>query len=396
MPDQLQNVFIQLIRSGLFGESITLPNDVDWQAIYKIACRHHLVNLVAEGLTYANVSTSEPCFQPFYTYGCNELVHSEKQRFELKTIFQVFDRQGIDYIPLKGTVLKELYPAPELRSMSDADILIRFEQYDRIRPLMLELGYVPQEENEYDLVWDKPQALHVELHKRLIPTYVEDYTAIGTGWENAVRVSETSGRHMMSAEDEYVFLFVHLAKHYRHGGVGLKQMTDLYVYSKAHPDMDDTCITRKLAEMSLDVFHRNIRETLTTWFEGESATEKTDFITDVIFKSGAFGTREQTALSGAVKKAEKNTDISYCRIRFNAFWQALFLPYADMCEKYPFLRRVPILLPVMWVYRWIVSLIWKRRKITAAVKTVQDLTPERIETHRQSLQYVGLEFSFEE
>lgn len=38
-----------------------------------------------------------------------------------------FDAGGIDYMPLKGSILKDLYPRHEMRMMGDADILIRME-----------------------------------------------------------------------------------------------------------------------------------------------------------------------------------------------------------------------------------------------------------------------------
>lgn len=396
MVNDLKKVCLSLLNSALTGQPTVLDEEVDWSQLYKLAKRHHIVNLLSEGLFRANISTDDERLEPFYCSSCNELMRSERQMKELAKLFAMFEKNGIDYIPLKGTVLKSLYPSPEMRTMGDADILIRFEQYEQIRPLMLELGFVSVEENEHDLVWEKKNALYLELHKRLIPTYVVDYTAIGSGWETATRVSEDTHRYAMRAEDEYLFLFVHLAKHYRHGGVGIKQMTDLFVYQQAHSDLDKQYIADKLKEMSLYEFYGNITETLATWFDNAPTTPKTDFITEIIFKSGAFGTVEQTVLSGAVKNAKKNEGVSYSRIRFNSFLNALFLPYKDMCEKYAFLKKMPILLPAMWVYRWIVSLVWKRRNITQAIKNVQELTPDHIETHRQSLQYVGLDFSFEE
>ena len=38
--------------------------------------------------------------------------------------------------------MKALYPAPELRVMGDADVLIRLEQYEKIVPLMEKMGFV--------------------------------------------------------------------------------------------------------------------------------------------------------------------------------------------------------------------------------------------------------------
>ena len=43
-----------------------------------------------------------------------------------------------------------MYPKTEMRVMSDADILIRTEQYDKIRPIMVELGYSKGRGNAFE------------------------------------------------------------------------------------------------------------------------------------------------------------------------------------------------------------------------------------------------------
>ena len=58
-----------------------------------------------------------------------------------------------------------------MRTMGDADILIKTEQYERIVPIMNRLGYLPGVESNHECVWDKKNMLHVELHKMLIQSY---------------------------------------------------------------------------------------------------------------------------------------------------------------------------------------------------------------------------------
>ena len=42
---------------------------------------------------------------------------------------------------LKGALLREMYPEADMRLMGDVDILIKSEQYDGIRQIMLDLGF---------------------------------------------------------------------------------------------------------------------------------------------------------------------------------------------------------------------------------------------------------------
>ena len=99
-----------------------------------------------------------------------------------QALFAAFRKHGIDYLPLKGSKLKFLYPDEAIRSMGDIDVLVRVSQYDAIRAVMLSLGYTEQTQSDHEYIWRGSEAL-VELHKRLIPSYNKDYYAyFGEGW----------------------------------------------------------------------------------------------------------------------------------------------------------------------------------------------------------------------
>ncbi len=90
---------------------------------------------------------------------------------------------------------------------------------DRIRPLMISLGYTEGVESDHEYNWQKGST-HIELHDRLIPSYNRDYYAYsGEGWQLAKTVSNASLEHKMSAEDEMIYLFTHFAKYCRDSGI---------------------------------------------------------------------------------------------------------------------------------------------------------------------------------
>ena len=127
---------------------------------------------------------------------------------------------------LKGTLLKEMYPKKELRAMGDADILIKTEQYDKIKPIMQGLGFEERTESDHELIWRKPQLL-LELHKKLIPSYNKDYYAyFGDGWQLGKPNSNFPHRFEMSDEDQMIYLFTHFAKHYRDAGIGIRPLPE--------------------------------------------------------------------------------------------------------------------------------------------------------------------------
>ena len=46
---------------------------------------------------------------------------------ELNNVCDVFTKEKLVHIPLKGSIIKNMYPSTDMRSMSDMDILIKRE-----------------------------------------------------------------------------------------------------------------------------------------------------------------------------------------------------------------------------------------------------------------------------
>ena len=54
------------------------------------------------------------------------------QALELENLAEEFEKAEIDYMPMKGSVVKYLYAMPDYRKSGDIDILIRPEDKKRI------------------------------------------------------------------------------------------------------------------------------------------------------------------------------------------------------------------------------------------------------------------------
>lgn len=392
--DILQRGMMTIIKSALSDAEGSLPEDFNFAQAVSVAKKHGIVALFYYGALRCGIEKSDPLMRELFYHTCQAISVSEQQLRATAEIFKCLDEEQVDYMPLKGTLLKAIYPKSEMRTMGDADILIRTEQYDKIKPVMLKLGYEEQVESDHELIWHKG-SVHIELHKRLIPSYNKDYYEyFGDGWRLAKLSSDGGTRYELKAEDEFIYIFTHFAKHYRDAGIGIRHVLDIWVYKNAHPRMDEEYIRNELQALQLYDFYVNVIKTLEVWFEGKEADGVTELITQIIFSSGVYGTREAQILSEAVK-ASKSTGSSG-NVRAVKLIREIFLPYAPMCKKFPILRRVPILLPVMWVVRWVDALLFRRKNIAAKTQKLQTMTADKIDGYQQALNYVGLDFNFKE
>lgn len=389
--DSLKLGIINIIKSALTGEKQDLPEDFDLVEAVNIAKRHSIIPIFYYGALNCGIDGNNPLMQQLFMSTCQIVAVSEQQMYFLNEILKNFDDEGIEYMTLKGTLLKKMYPKPEMRTMGDADILIKTEQYDKIKPIMEKLGYNEKVESDHEFAWIKKNSF-IELHKRLIPSYNKDYYSyFGDGWRLASVKEGTS--YAMSDEDQMIYLFTHYAKHYRDAGIGIKHIVDLWVY-RQNKTLNEDYIKTELQKLCLFDFYKNTIDTLSVWFDNAENNETTDFITQIIFGSGTFGTHKAHLLSEAVKISKSKGNAA--NVKKDKLTKLIFLPFNSMCSKYPFLEKLPFLLPIMWIVRILNIILFKRNRIKEQNENLNVITDEGITSYQDSLNFVGLDFNFEE
>ena len=378
---------LALIKAALEDMPADIPADFQQDEYLTFAKSQQIEALIIVGLRKSGVPVSKEVRNRLLA----SAMVSTKQLAAEKLLCEAFQNHAIDYMPLKGCVMKHLYPSDALRSMGDLDILVRVEQYARIRPLMLSLGFREGVESDHEHVWDRDQ-IHVELHKRLIPSYNKDYYAYyGEGWQLA-KPSAAPFCYEMTPEDTFIYLFTHYAKHYRDAGVGIRQALDLYVYRKAYPDMDEGYVLDKMKLLQLERFYANTMHMLDVWFRGAEHTEASQLISDRLFFGSVFGKRENSLQATMLKQVNRCGSVKEVKL-LNWFKRA-FPPYKGMCQLYPVLKNCPLLLPIMWAVRWGNILLHKRRRFKEYMAEDSTLTEESVKEYREMLHKSGLDFNF--
>ncbi|MBE5758494.1 MAG: hypothetical protein E7332_00465 [Clostridiales bacterium] len=388
--DTIKKGVLTLIKSTVTGEKQNLPgNFVIEKALPQIK-RHHMVTLAYEGAVRCGIDKKETAMQQLFQGYLKSMLISEGQLQELQRIFTAFDENGIDYMPLKGTLMKERYPKPELRIMGDADILIRLAQYEKISGIMTALGFTETANSDHELVWRSPK-LYLELHKRLIPSYNKDFYAFfGEGWQLAKRQNGT--RFSMTAEDEMVYLFTHFAKHFRDGGIGLRHMTDLFVYQRANPSLDEAYVEAELEKLQLLSFYNNIKKLLRVFFMDEAEDELSEILTEYIFESGSWGKLESRILATSVRDLGESR--SPLKKKLLYLKEIAFPGLNGLKFKYPILKRAPWALPLVWIYRPFYKLLFEKESLNRHEQAISAMKKEDIDRRREFLSAIGLDYNF--
>lgn len=390
-----QKSFVALIHSALNEIPANISDDFDWHKALKDAERHRVSPIIYYGAFNSKNAVPKEVYDILEMSAFKSLAIDQRQLYAVTQIFEAFEKNEIDYMPLKGCLLKKLYPKTDMRVMVDADVLVKTEQYPKIRNIMSSLGYCETKESDHEYIWDKKGFFHLELHKRLIPSNNEDYYSYyGDGWKFAKKSGETY-QYRLSDEDMFVYVFTHFAKHYRNGEIVLRNIIDLYILLKNNPDIRHSEYIRgEIGKLGLDKFYLNILDLIDVWFNDSPENYVVDFITDNIFGENRDKSLDRFFISVTVQEMQKNNSAS--KAKRNKVLRSLFPKYSDMKIKYRFLKQVPILLPFMWAVRLVDAALFRRRDVKVRMEKLKQLDPESLNTYQKELETVGLTFNFKE
>ena len=127
-----QNQVISLIKSAFLNKNEVTEEISDWSEIIRFALRHQIVSLIYYGVIYSGINVPKDDLQILENMALKNMSVDLNQIYAIKCLEEEFNHNQIDYMLLKGSVLKHVYPKTDMRTMGDIDILIRTEQYEKI------------------------------------------------------------------------------------------------------------------------------------------------------------------------------------------------------------------------------------------------------------------------
>ncbi len=373
-----------LLRLAVKGEKAVTDEPFDIPALTVEAERHGVQGMLYFGLVAAGVDKQDPQMRTLFRWVGHDIFITENQFDEVKAVLSAFEREGIAYMPLKGMVLRDIYPSPDMRAMGDMDILVKTAQFPQIDAVMRALGFTFDKESAHEYIW-KNNFLTLELHKGLFASYETDlYALFGDGWQLAKPI-EQSSRFVLSPEDQFIYVFLHFLKHYRNSGIGLRHLTDIVVLLHKGDITDFAYIEQCFKKLGVLKFYRHVLDAVSAWLEGTPATPQAASILQTVYTNGKYG----TAQSSDTADLERNAR-SVKFARFWYVWELLFPSVENMQLQYPLLKKMPFLLAFMWIVRWVDILLHRREAIETRAKQLQTVSLEDIENKREALRFVDL------
>ena len=365
---------IELLRSVINEDSPKeKPEGVDWDDIYSLALFHKVDEMVFHAISkLMGKPEGREALKWEKQHEKNQIVNMV-QTGEGETIINEASARGIDILPLKGSVLKNIYPNPEFRQMGDLDYLVLSDEstMKEMGKLLHELGYEDGEgvglEASHD-VYIKPPYMEVEVHRRLLPTTEENHWHTDDIWDRLVKDEDNPHLMHMTPEDFYLFHLLHFEKHYSMGGSGIRSIIDQYYLMKNYgATMDFDYINKLLVKMNYVEFEAMCKNLAKAWFEDGLLNDELEQSAEYIINSGAFGTFEQYQKWRFEQYRKQGI-----KTKKGLFFRRMFMERERMENIYPSLKKHGWLLPFCWVHRLIKAVLFRRNKIKMEINSLRD------------------------
>ena len=374
-----------LLRFVIKGEPISKDifeslNSERLAALFKIAKLHDVAHLVAYALEKNGFYLDDIAWQECVKEKELAVLRYEMMRADLDEIASCLEAAEIDYIPLKGAVIRSLYPEPWMRTSCDIDILVRESDIDRaIDVLVSRLSYKTDfKKTGHEVSLFSPFGMHLELHYS-ISSGIEAYDSLLLrAWDYA---SCEGDSHCYKLTDEFcVFYYTaHIGYHLSGGGCGIKSIIDLWLVEQS-TELDKILLGEFLEKTGLQKLHQEML-TLGQYWMGEIACiSELERRTEVfVLLGGSYGT---TSSKVAVNRVKKGGGIRY-------FLSRIFMPYEKLSMLYPIVKKHKILVPFCQVARWL-GAISKKRRLSNEMKIAAGMSKEQEQRINEILNFLEI------
>lgn len=393
--------FLSLLKSSLKNEKYD-GEKIDFEDlvyIYKMSEIHHVVPMIYNAAY--NEDFFKECdanFQAMFKSSAFRYIFSQIQRTNhFLEVYKKLSEKNIKILVFKGIIFRNMYNNPDDRISSDEDILIKKEDYEKVKEFFLSEGFEFIDKGEECAYFSKSTGLCIEVSTSLFSHESKAYGHLNKLFEDVFEKSikiniDKIDILTLSHEQHLIYIVFHNMKHFLTGGFGIRQVADFSKYIETYgeyinwekfwsdlKDLNYDTFALNLIEISLKYLGFNddkitYPDNITSFDELKNSQKyyiNSESLINDILDAGVFGAstmdRKHTALMtlDAVEDKKKSNRL-----------KAVFPNVNYLKDNYTYLQKYPTLLPVAWGQR-ILSYL-KKNKTSSYINTME-LGKQRIE-----------------
>lgn len=377
MSDFAHEKLLPVIRCGLGLEVPTLDlNEQDYNELLRFGAKHSIQVIIIQGLRRFDIL-------PKY----HNAIEDEHDRHvglfmfhiqAMEDITEALNNASVPFIPLKGSVIRDLYPDPSMRSSCDIDILVHEKDLDKAVEAIKANTDLEYKDRKYHDVLLANDIISLELHFSVKENMSNIDRLLKEAWNHAVPPSDG---YCYKFTPEYLMFHVlsHMSYHMVHGGLGIRHFIDLWVL-RNKLSFDENEFKKMCSECGILTFYEKCCVLADYWFSDGVLPDELKTLEKYCLEGGVFGSSE----TAAAANQREHKGIKYV-------FRRVFITTEVLQDEFPELRDKPYL----WLYfqfkRWLRVFDKERRQgELARIKQASKISKDEIKGFDEFLKSLGL------
>lgn len=386
---ETKKAFISILKSYINNYSPDMNADTDYTELLRLARIHSVTGILAAMNRKYNLGFPTEYAGQLDAYMFSSVSMSIMWDKVYSEVSSAMAENKIKNIVVKGPVVKNYYPDPDLRTMGDIDLIIHKADMKKALKIMEDMGFECEEGcvDEYKFM---RKNICVELHEDLTSKNFGtgiDYKAEMQSLFDNVKTPET---YIQELTEEYhlIYLLLHAAQHLISEGCGVRQIMDIALTLK-NADIDFNILWTELDRLKLTDFAHCIFYLCSKWFD----IKCDDFVMDNkiyetlsnhILEGGVFGYAVDRQNNLILRESMYNGN------KIQSLLKRIFPDAAEARSKVMWFRNKPVvLLPAAWVCRWYNMCRENPRRVKNYFKSLGCKTNNEISEEYKMLQAMG-------
>lgn len=334
------NYLIKMLKSVVNEAPLKEPSeDVDWDIIYNISQQQNLTPALFYAIYKLDNCEELPHFGDYETAYQMSLLENVNKDNAVEELKPKFNHIALDYMMLKGSITKTLYPSKAMRTMKDIDVYFKGADMSVIDYIMKSAGYEISKRGSNKTVYiNNTTNIKIQMKEVLLEDGFDLWKEyLSDIWDYAIYVDQ--GFYKMSPESLYLYQIIRMAQHFLEGGIGMVHFVDVFMMYKkvlhidennpvyglngiqdVFPYVDVEFIRNGLEQCGLIQFELCVRKIAAHWFATKKEKEyimagdiwpteiKLRFYSLMkwfVFSNGAYGTYSQQKINQLVQFTEE-------------------------------------------------------------------------------------------
>lgn len=346
-----------------------------------IAYYHELHLVVLDAIEDSKFEQSvQAYFKWLKLYMMKDVLKHKVQKKGFASLIEAMNESKVPYRLLKGNTIEMYYKNRDTRFVSDYDILIGFEDQTVVDEKLTNIGYRQvHKDGQEEAVYYKSGELPIELHFTAFKTDIFDKEQrIDQYLFMDKRIINDSGKKypVPGNEAHLAYMLGHLAKHLWGDVILLRQLMDISLFIN-NTTIDWVALKVMLESMGIYEVGIHILALCYEVFGVDvGETKHCDLLRVKQLEDYIIGSIESKFNQGEIylKSYRRYLESTYSRNRFMMLIKIVFPMPKYLSSEFAYAKKVGVLLPVAWLHRLFVRVVFNRKRVKGLVKATNKKT----------------------